>query len=64
VRQAISVFKKRTGPHERSIRQLTIDADGFAIGEPLREFRGIMSGLPHLVSPAASISSASSPERT
>jgi circadian clock protein KaiC len=46
VKQAISVFKKRTGPHERSIRQLTIDGTGVHVGEPLRQFRGIMTGVP------------------
>jgi circadian clock protein KaiC len=46
VKQAISVFKKRTGPHERTIRQLSIDATGVHIGDPLREFRGIMTGVP------------------
>jgi len=46
INQAISVFKKRTGPHERSIRRLTIDESGFAVGEPLRHFRGIMTGVP------------------
>ncbi len=46
IRQAISVFKKRTGPHERTLRQLRISASGIAVGEPLREFEGIMSGVP------------------
>jgi circadian clock protein KaiC len=46
VRQAVSVFKKRTGPHERSIRQLAIDERGVQVGKPLREFRGIMTGVP------------------
>jgi circadian clock protein KaiC len=46
VKQAISVFKKRTGSHERSIRELRIDAQGIHIGEPLRRFRGIMTGVP------------------
>lgn len=46
IRQAISVFKKRTGPHERSIRRLSIDERGVHVGEPLREFRGIMTGVP------------------
>jgi circadian clock protein KaiC len=45
VNQALSVLKRRNGPHERSIRQLTIDARGIQIGEPLRQFRGIMAGL-------------------
>jgi circadian clock protein KaiC len=51
VNQAISVFKKRTGPHERSIRRLTIDEAGFAVGEPLRHFRGIMTGVPQYEGP-------------
>jgi circadian clock protein KaiC len=46
VSQAISVFKKRTGPHERSIRRLSIDSNGVQVGEPLRAFRGIMTGVP------------------
>jgi len=46
VKQAISVFKKRTGAHERTIRELTIDESGFHVGEPLRQFRGIMTGVP------------------
>lgn len=46
VKQAISVFKRRTGPHERTIRELTIDQRGVHIGEPLRHFRGIMTGVP------------------
>jgi circadian clock protein KaiC len=44
--QALSVFKKRTGAHERSLRQLKISAQGVVVGEPLREFRGIMTGVP------------------
>lgn len=44
--QALSVFKKRTGTHERTLRQLKISQSGVAVGEPLREFRGIMSGVP------------------
>lgn len=46
VRQALSVFKKRTGPHERTIRRLVIDETGVQVGDPLREFRGIMTGVP------------------
>jgi circadian clock protein KaiC len=44
--QALSVFKKRTGPHERALRQLKISEAGVAVGEPLREFRGVMTGVP------------------
>ncbi|MCC2669026.1 MAG: kaiC [Armatimonadetes bacterium] len=46
IHQALSVFKKRTGPHERTIRQLTISPDGIHVGEPLRGFQGIMTGVP------------------
>ncbi|HEX4341127.1 MAG TPA: ATPase domain-containing protein [Polyangiaceae bacterium] len=46
IHQALSVFKKRTGPHERTIRQLVIDQNGLTVGEPLRQFRGIMTGVP------------------
>ncbi|WP_040889003.1 ATPase domain-containing protein [Zavarzinella formosa] len=46
IKQAISVFKKRTGEHERTLRQMTISSKGVTIGEPLREFRGVMTGVP------------------
>jgi circadian clock protein KaiC len=46
IRQAVSVFKKRTGSHERSIRELRINERGVSVGEPLRQFRGIMTGVP------------------
>jgi circadian clock protein KaiC len=47
VRQAISVLKKRTGAHERTIRELRIGREGLSIGEPLTQFRGILTGVPH-----------------
>jgi circadian clock protein KaiC len=47
VRQAVSVLKKRTGAHERTIRELRIGHDGLSIGEPLSNFRGILTGVPH-----------------
>lgn len=46
VRQAISVLKKRTGLHERSIRELCITDHGLRISDPLRQFRGILTGVP------------------
>ena len=46
VRQAISVVKKRGGAHERSIRAFHMDANGLRVGEPLRNFRGILTGVP------------------
>ncbi|VTU21541.1 Circadian clock protein kinase KaiC [Variovorax sp. PBS-H4] len=46
VRQAISVLKKRGGAHERSIRAFSLDAQGIHVGPPLRNFRGILTGIP------------------
>lgn len=46
VQQAISVLKRRTGAHERTIRELRITSDGLRIGEPLRQFRGVLTGVP------------------
>lgn len=46
LRKAISVVKKRTGGHEFSIREYSIRESGLAVGEPLREFAGIMTGVP------------------
>jgi circadian clock protein KaiC len=45
VRQAVSVMKKRGGRHERSIRDFGLDG-GIVVGPPLREFRGILTGVP------------------
>lgn len=46
IRQAISVFKKRTGRHERTLRQFSMDAQGIHVGPVLRQFRGVLSGIP------------------
>jgi circadian clock protein KaiC len=47
VRQAISTMKKRSGPHERTIRELCFGSDGITIGEPLVNFQGVLTGVPH-----------------
>ena len=46
VRQAISVVKRRSGPHERSIRELRMSTGQLIIGEPLRNFVGVLTGTP------------------
>lgn len=48
VRKAISVIKKRSGAHERTIRPLSITPDGLEVGPPLTDFRGVLSGTPLL----------------
>ena len=46
VRKAVSVVKKRTGPHETTIREFTIGKDGIKVGDPLTQFHGVMTGVP------------------
>jgi circadian clock protein KaiC len=46
VRKAISVLKKRSGPHEQTIREFRIQVGGLNVGPPLRTFQGILSGTP------------------
>ena len=47
VRQAISVVKKRSGDHERTIREYKVQKGGLLVGKPLREFQGVLTGVPH-----------------
>jgi circadian clock protein KaiC len=53
VRQAISVVKKRGGAHERTIRDFRLESGGIRVGKPLREFRGVLTGVPVMTNPAA-----------
>ena len=46
VHKAISVIKKRTGKHERTIREVTLDHGNISVGRPLTKFRGIFTGTP------------------
>ena len=46
VKQAISVMKKRGGDHERTIRRFSLEPGGIRVGEPLRELRGVLTGVP------------------
>jgi circadian clock protein KaiC len=46
IHRALSVVKRRSGPHESTIRELTLGPHGISVGEPLRQFRGVLSGLP------------------
>lgn len=44
VRQAISVVKKRSGPHERTVREISMSKQGIQLGKPLVDFHGILGG--------------------
>ena len=48
LRQLISVVKKRSGRHERTLREYAITSAGIRIGEPLQHFRGVLTGTPYL----------------
>ena len=49
VRRAISLIKKRTGPHEAMVREYRIGKGGLSFGGPLYEFKGVLRGVPTLV---------------
>jgi len=46
IRQALSVVKKRGGNHERTIREFRMQDGRIRVGEPLREYRGVLTGVP------------------
>ncbi len=46
VKQALSVIKKRSGNHERSIREVVIDKSGIRLSKPLTGMQGILTGTP------------------
>jgi circadian clock protein KaiC len=46
VKKAISVVKKRSGRHEEYIRELIFSSNGISVSAPLKEYRGILSGIP------------------
>ena len=54
MRKAISVIKKRSGPHEDTIREMRMSQDGVVIGEPLVDFEGVMTGVPRVLGGALS----------
>ena len=62
VRKAISVVKKRTGAHENSIRELKLGPDCIQVGAPLREFHGLLTGVPHYTGPPKPLLSDDEPQ--
>jgi circadian clock protein KaiC len=55
VRRAVSVIKKRSGQHEKTIREYKIDNTGLTVGEPLTDFHGVLRGVPNFVGPGAGL---------
>jgi circadian clock protein KaiC len=53
VHRAVSVVKKRSTDHEQTIREIEIGLPGvIQVGDPLREFQGVLTGVPHYIGPA------------
>ena len=55
VREAISVVKKRSGDHERTIRESRVQRGGLHIGGPLHEFQGVLTGVPNYTGAGAEL---------
>ena len=52
IRQVLSILKQRVGRHERTLREFKVGASGLEVGGPLREFRGVLTGIPDSIHPA------------
>jgi circadian clock protein KaiC len=46
VRKAIAAVKKRSGRHEDTIREFVLGASGIQVGPALKEFHGVLTGVP------------------
>lgn len=49
VKLALSVMKKRSGDHERTIRDYYFVPGGLHMGEPLTQMQGVLTGVPTFV---------------
>ena len=49
VKQAISIIKKRSGNHERTIREIHVSEQGLTVSEPLRDMQGVLTGVPEIL---------------
>jgi circadian clock protein KaiC len=60
VKQSIAVIKKRSGRHEKSIREFKLEpGKGVRVGQPLKQFQGVLTGMPVFQGAAGEIMSAS-----
>jgi circadian clock protein KaiC len=59
IRQALSVIKKRSGPHERAIRELVFGQGEIYVGEPLKDFEGVLTGVPSFIGAASKVENSS-----
>ena len=59
IRQALSVIKKRSGPHERAIRELFFGLGEIHVGEPLKEYKGVLTGVPSFIGATSKVENSS-----
>lgn len=55
VEKALSVFKKRGSQHEATLRRFSITGDGLQVGPVLKNFQGILTGVPTFVPPTEEV---------
>lgn len=46
--KVLAVVKMRTSPHDKSIRRYAIESSGVVVGEPLRDYGGVLTGVPRV----------------
>ena len=51
MKRGVTVLKMRGSPHDKGIREFTIDREGMHVGEPFRNATGILAGTPVHVLP-------------
>jgi circadian clock protein KaiC len=49
VKQALSVIKKRSGNHERTIREIKMGKNGIEVCKPLASLQGVLTGTPSFI---------------
>jgi circadian clock protein KaiC len=55
IHKAISIVKKRSGKHEKTIREYKLGPYRVEVGPALTEFRGVLTGVPQFVGEQTSI---------
>jgi circadian clock protein KaiC len=49
IKRAVSVIKKRRGRHEQTIREFSFGKDGLRVGNVLKQFQGVLTGIPTFI---------------
>jgi circadian clock protein KaiC len=46
--KVLAVVKMRTSAHDTSVRRYAIEASGVVVGEPVQDYRGVLTGVPQV----------------